>query len=150
MKTQKGFEATGVEKSSFLRFLNGNVSRIVELGKVLGIGGEGIVIRDMREIEDYKGKHEYQYNFLGKEEYKNKEYKLQQRSRREVAIKFVKFEKEDGEDLGTEKGYQERLCKLGDYKLVTQCLMGGYPRPYLDFGISDISGSLYYVIGEQD
>ena len=148
MKTQKELEATDVEKASFLRFLNGNVSKIVELGKVLGIGGEGIVIRDTREIEEYKGKHEYQ-KFWSKKKYKNKEYKLEQRSRRAVAIKFVKFEKEDGEDLGTEKGYQERLWKLGDYNAATY-LQNGYTRPYLDFGISEIIGSLYYVIGKQD
>ena len=138
-------EVTGVEKESLLRFLNGNGAKTVELGKVLGIGGEGIVIRDTREIEVYKGKHEYVD--YGVKKYKNKKYKLEQTSRREVAIKFVKFELKDGEELGTEEGYEERLGKLGDYKAGTG---EGYTRPYLDFGISEISGNFYYVIGEQD
>ena len=115
--------------------------KTVELGKVLGIGGEGIVIRDTREIEEYKAKSE--------EEYKNKEYQLETSSRRDVAIKFVKFEKTDQEDLGTERGYEKRLKELGDY-IVATLSSGGYTRPYLDFGISGIFGGSYYVIGEQD
>ena len=123
--TRKEIEATGDERTSFLGLLNGNASKTVKLGSVLGIGGEGIVIRDIR-------------------------YKLVRTFGREVAIKFVKFDKQDGEELGTEKGYEERLKKLGDYKVATGTFYGGYTRPYLDFGISEIFGSSYYVIGEQD
>ena len=117
-KTQKEerLEVTSAEGTSLLRFLNGKAMKTVELRQLIGIGGEGIVIRDIRE--------------------------------REVAIKFVKFEMENGEDLGTEAGYFGRLRKLGDYKVATNS-EGGYTRPYLDFGISKIFHNFYYAIGEQ-
>ena len=115
--------------------------KTVGMEKVLGIGGEGVVIRDMREIEEYKAKNQ--------EEYKRVLYKLERKSQREVAIKFVKFNREYGEDLGTERGYFGRLLDLGDYKVATN-YKGGYTRPYLDFGISEIFGNFYYAIGKQN
>ena len=41
--------------------------------------------------------------------------------------------------------YFRRLEKLGDYKIATQ--LRGYDTPFLDFGISKIFDSHYYVIG---
>ena len=43
--------------------------------------------------------------------------------------------------------YFERLVKLGDYKAAT-FRAGGYSRPYIDFGISEIHHKHYYVIGK--
>ena len=42
--------------------------------------------------------------------------------------------------------YFERLDELGDFKAATYEL-GGYCRPYIDFGISEIHKKYYYVIG---
>ena len=94
---------------------------------------------------------------------------------KEVAIKFVKFEKRDEEDfqgpeeideIGLMGGinangginmagtpvisqYFGRLKKhLGDYRAATfYNYTGGYCRPYIDFGISLIHQKYYYVIG---
>ena len=77
---------------------------------------------------------------------------------RDVALKFVKFlkrnyedilgrEKEDksGEYGGTNKNgnwvesqYFARLKKFGDFKAATH-FEGGNRRPYMDFGISEIT-----------
>ena len=42
--------------------------------------------------------------------------------------------------------YFSRLDKLGDFRVAT-AISGGYPHPYLDFGISEIFGRFYFVIG---
>ena len=139
----------GDEKLSFLTFLNGKCEKRVNLERVLGIGGEGIVLSqkmDTRENHYEKG--------------------WEEKKGRDVALKFVKFEKNDDEDfLGPEKEneggldcgvnlngkwvssqYFERLNKLGDFKAATDH-EGGYSRPYIDFGISEIHRKYYYVIG---
>ena len=86
---------------------------------------------------------------------------------RDVALKFVNFEKNGDEDflgpenededegvLGginengkwVESQYFKRLIQLGDFNSAT-CTTGGYSRPYIDFGISEIHNKYYYVIG---
>ena len=42
--------------------------------------------------------------------------------------------------------YFSRLRKLGDFRVATED-RGGYPYPYLDFGITEIYQKLYFVIG---
>ena len=42
--------------------------------------------------------------------------------------------------------YFSRLNTLGDFKVAT-FFSGGYPYPYLDFGITEIYQKLYFVIG---
>ena len=42
--------------------------------------------------------------------------------------------------------YFSRLSILGDFKVATAD-NGGYPYPYLDFGITEIYQNFYYVIG---
>ena len=42
--------------------------------------------------------------------------------------------------------YVDRLNSLGDFKVATSH-SGGYPYPYLDFGISEVYGKFYFVIG---
>ena len=42
--------------------------------------------------------------------------------------------------------YFSRLSKLGDFKVATDS-DGGYPYPYLDFGITEIYQKFYFVIG---
>ena len=139
----------GDEKLSFSKFLAGKSEKRVNLERVLGIGGEGIVLAykmDTRENHHKKG--------------------WEKKKGRHVAIKFVKFEKDADEDfLGPEfedkvgwyggingngkwigSQYFERLEKLGDFAAAID-INGGYSRPYIDFGISEIHQIYYYVIG---
>ena len=148
-KNYEEIELEGNEKLSFSKFLNEKSNKTVNLERVLGIGGEGIVLAqkmDTRENHYKKG--------------------WEEKKGREVALKFVKFEKNDKEDfLGPEtedkdgrfggiagngkwvvSQYFERLEKLGDFAAATHS-RGGYSRPYVDFGISDLHKKYYYVIG---
>ena len=135
---------------SFSKFLDVKCEITVNLQRILGIGGEGIVLSqkmDTRENHYEKGWDE--------------------KKGRDVALKFVKFEKNDDEDfLGPEEDdnisqtggginvngkwvtsqYFERLNELGDFKAATHT-WGGYSRPYIDFGISEIHQKYYNVIG---
>ena len=125
----------------------------------MGIGGEGIVLTDKMNTKE----HHYA---KGWEEKKG----------REVAVKFVKFEKDgkftfervENEDLeGPEEKNEQygaydggidnngkwvksqyfgRLDTLGDFNAATYHA-GGYSRPYIDFGVSHIHGNYFYVIG---
>ena len=142
-------ELDGDEKLSFSKFLDGKSEKTVNLERILGIGGEGIVMAQKMNVSE---KH-----------YKNG---WEDKIGWDVALKFVKFEKNDNEDfLGPEKEdengwyggfngngkwvksqYFERLRKLGDFIAATYD-RGGYSRPYIDFGISEIYKKYYYVIG---
>ena len=136
-----------------MKFLDGQSDKTVRLERILGIGGEGIVLSDEMTTKE----HHYK---KGWEEKKG----------REVAVKFVKFEKDEDEDFegpdekspGSRPGYPgdidengkyvksqylERLKKLGDYAVAT-LRQGGYNRPYIDFGVSKINEKYLYVIGE--
>ena len=148
-KSIKEIVLDGDEKLSFLKFLAGKLEKTVNLERVLGIGGEGIVLAQKMDTKENHYKK-------GWEEKKG----------RDVALKFVKFEKNDDEDfLGPEEQdkegwyggingngkwvksqYFERLRKLGDFIAATYD-RGGYSRPYIDFGISEIYKKYYYVIG---
>ena len=149
-KTKQEIEVDEDEKLSFAYFLNGEFEKTVNLKRVLGIGGEGIVLSQKM---DTKENH-----------YKNG---WDEKKGRDVAVKFVKFEKYDYEDyLGPEEEdetgiyggingngkwvlsqYFKRLRKLGDFRAAT-CRHGGYSRPYIDFGISEIHQKYYHVIGK--
>ena len=129
--------------------MDGKSEKTVNLEKILGIGGEGIVLA--QKIDTRENHYE-----RGWEEKKG----------RDVALKFVEFEKKDEEDfLGPEykdgggfgggingnwkwvwSQYFLRLYKLGDFAAATHRL-GGYSRPYIDFGISEIQKKYFYVIG---
>ena len=133
-----------------MNFLDGKSEKIVRLERILGIGGEGIVLSDKMTTK------EYHYKTL-----------WEKKRGREVVVKFVKFEKDENEDLeGPEEKderrayggidengkwvtsqYFERLQKLGDFKAAVY-YWGGYSRPYIDFGISKIHEKYFYVIGE--
>ena len=129
--------------------MDGKSEKTVNLERILGIGGEGIVLsRKMDTRENHFKK------------------RWVEKKGRPVALKFVKFEKDANEDfLGPERQddigyyggingnrervtsqYFERLQKLGDYKAATH-YRGGYSRPYIDFGISEIYQKCYHVIG---
>ena len=151
-RTQRveNFELEGEEKKSFMNFLAGKSEKTVRLERLLGLGGEGIVLSEKMTTKE----HHYE---KGWEEKKGKE----------VAVKFVKFEKnekenfegpeekdEDGWVGGIDKNgqlvksqYFGRLEKLGDYNAATY-YRGGYSRPYIDFAISMIHKNHFYVIGE--
>ena len=143
-------EVDGSEKLSFSKFLDGKSEKTVNLKRVLGIGGEGIVLAHKMDTREYH--HE-----KGREDKKA----------RDVALKFVKFEKNGYEDFlepekydgegfygginGNEKWvksqYFNRLRKLGDFRAAIHNL-GGYSRPYINFGISEIHQKYYHVIGK--
>ena len=149
-KRVENLELEGEESKSFLNFLDGKSEKTVKLERILGIGGEGIVLSDKMTTKE----HHYVKGWEEKKE-------------REVAVKFVKFEKDENEDLeGPEKNdgrgyyggidtngewvksqYFGRLYRLGDYVAATW-YEGGYSRPYIDFGVSKINEKYFYVIGE--
>ena len=132
-------------------FLDGKAKKTVIMERILGLGGEGIVLSDKMTTKEY---HSFKTGWEGKKE-------------REVAVKFVKFEKGENEDLkgpeekdednyygGIDKNgervksqYFARLGELGDFKAATH-KYGGYSRPYIDFGVSKIFDKYFYVIGE--
>ena len=92
---QKNFEIEGREKMSFEKFLGSQNSKNVDLGKVLGIGGEGVVIQEELEITLMEADDErvlLTYDQAENIVCKSTEKKV-------VALKFVNFEKEDGEDF---------------------------------------------------
>ena len=153
MSTNKNeeIELDGDEKLSISKFLDEKCEKTVNLECILGIGGEGIVLAhkiDTRENHFRRGWDE--------------------KKGRDVALKFVEFKKNDKEDfMGPEKEdegawgvginengkrvdsqYFRRLRELGDYIAATS-IYGGYSRPYIDFGISEIHKKYYYVIGKQ-
>ena len=76
-------------------------SKIVELGKVIGIGGEGIVVEKELEIEIMQG--------TLKDNYWNSAENIQQKSKERsiTAMKFVKFESRANEDF---QGQGFKLC----------------------------------------
>ena len=140
--------------------LDGKSEKTVRLERILGIGGEGIVLSEKMTTKE----HHYE-----KRRWKRwiHPFWMEKKKGREVAVKFVKFEKDENEDLeGPEEEYHgdysggidktgkcvnsqyfERLCKLGDYKAAT-FINGGYSRPFIDFAISRIHKNYFYVIGE--
>ena len=135
---------------SFSKFLDVKSEKTVNLQRILGKGGEGIVLSQKMDTRENHYKR-------GWEEKKG----------RDVAVKFVKFEKNDDEDfLGPEfedkiesyggingngkwvkSQYFERLMHLGDFAAATH-RRGGYSGPYIDFGISEIHKKYYYFIGK--
>ena len=162
---KKEIELKRDEKLSFLEFLDGKSEKKVNLERILGIGGEGVVLAqkmDTRENHHKKG--------------------WEEKKGRDVALKFVKFKKYNDEDflgpertdeLGHDGGinengkwvnsqYFKRLRELGDFRAATwneasyplirneaeKGAEGGYSRPYFDFGISEIHKKYYYVIGK--
>ena len=149
-KTDEAIELKGNEKLSFSKFLDGKSEKKVNLERILGIGGEGIVLAQKMDSRE-------KYYKKGWEEKKGMD----------VALKFVEFQKNDDEDfLGPEEEdeiglyggingngkwvrsqYFKRLEALGDFRAATW-VDGGYSRPYIDFGISEIHKKYYYVIGK--
>ena len=145
-----GIERDGNEKLSFLNFLDGKSAKTVNLERILGIGGEGIVLSQKMVTKENHFKN-------GWEEKKG----------RDVALKFVEFEKYHYEDfLGPEEedeggwhggingngkwvesDYFKRLEAVGDFKAASW-REGGYSRPYIDFGMSEIHKKYYYIIGK--
>ena len=143
--------------------MSGKPEKTVGLERILGIGGEGIVLSDKMTTKEYhfrKGFTKLIYFFIQR-------FQLEEKKGREVAVKFVKFEKDEKEDFEepeqkdvggffggidingnfVDSQYFRRLVKLGDFKGVTH-ISCGYGRQYIDFGISKINERYFYVIGE--
>ena len=89
---RKDIEIHGKEKRSFEKFLGGQQSKIVGLGKVLGIGGEGVVIQEELEITLMEGTDDRANDRAENIRLKSKDKKI-------VALKFVPFRKDDGENF---------------------------------------------------
>ena len=156
----KEIELKGDEKLSFSQFLDGKSEKTVNLGRILGIGGEGIVLAQKMNTKEnhYKARKNW---------FPKPKAGFIEKKGREVALKFVKFEKGANEDfLGPEREdefgfdggingngksvrsqYFKRLKELGDFIAATFS-GGGYSRPYIDFGISEIYNKYYYVMGK--
>ena len=89
---QKDIEIKGREKRSFERFLGNQQSKVVELDKVLGIGGEGVVIQKELKIKVMQGTLSYDRK-------KAENMRLKSLEKKVVALKFVSFKKDDGENF---------------------------------------------------
>ena len=72
---------------SFERFLGGENCKNVDLGKVLGIGGEGVVIQQELEIILMEGTYSLDY-------IKVENIQLKSQEKKTVALKFVNFVKD--------------------------------------------------------
>ena len=90
---QKIVEVHDKEKRSLESFLEGQNSKIVELDKVIGIGGEGIVLEKESEIEIMQG------NAKDRKSIKAENIQLKSKERSFIAMKFVKFELDANEDF---------------------------------------------------
>ena len=89
---QKFFEIEDREKWSFENFLNDQQSKIIGLGKVLGIGAEGVVIEKELEIKVMEGTE-------SGDKKKAENIRLINEEAKKVAIKFVKFKKDYEENF---------------------------------------------------
>ena len=89
---RKSIEIKGREKKSFKKFLGGQESKNVGLDKVLGIGGEGVVIEKELEIKVMEGTESGDKKKAENIRLKNEEPKI-------VAMKFVKFKKDYEENF---------------------------------------------------
>ena len=99
---QKKVEVHDKEKISLELFLGVQNSKIVELGKVIGIGGEGIVVEKELEIEIMQGTTKDRWSK------KAENIQLKSKERSITAMKFVKFESDANEDFQSE-GLNEAL-----------------------------------------
>ena len=81
------------EKISFELFLGAQNSKIVDLEKVIGIGGEGIVLEKDLEIEIMQG------TAKDRKSKKAENIQLKSKERSITAMKFVKFEADANEDF---------------------------------------------------
>ena len=89
---EKCIEIYDREKKSLEDFLGDQRLKIVELDKVLGIGGEGVVIKKELEITLMQGTE-------SDDRTKAENIRLESIEKKIVALKFVEFTKEDGENV---------------------------------------------------
>ena len=98
------------------------------MDRILGIGGEGLVLKD---------------EILTEED--------QKKVKKEVAVKFVKFEKNDFDDFDgpeeQDKYFEKIMENLGDFA-AARSPFGGYVAPYADFAISEIHKRFFFIIGK--
>ena len=90
------------EKKSLELFLGYRDYKIVDLSKVIGIGGEGIVIEKKIEIQVMQGTAE---NFSTK---KAENIRLKSKEKIITAMKFVQFES-DNEENFQGSGFKQKL-----------------------------------------
>ena len=170
-KTEKAekidIEENTREYESLLNFLNDCSEKTLQLDRILGIGGEGLVISEKMNTSEYHYSSEWTArNWANRTFCEKSGHWKKLTTGRNVAIKFVKFDKDENENFEELENeheildggindeakfvaspYFERLKKhSGDYIAATFS-GGGYSRPYINFGISEIFGNYYYVIG---
>ena len=111
---QKIVEVDDKEKSSFELFLGVRTSKIVELGKVIGIGGEGIVVEKELEIEIWEGRVEDRWSKKAGDIF------LKSRQSSITAMKFVEFEAESNENFQGQglKRYSEISSSKFEFKRI--------------------------------
>ena len=90
---QKSVEIEGREKRSFQIFLQGQQSKNIALDKVLGIGGEGVVIQEELDITVMEG------TILGQGDKNAGNIRMKSNEKKIVALKFVPFKEEGGENF---------------------------------------------------
>ena len=80
-----------------MNFLDGRSEKTVRLKRILGIGGEGIVLSDKMTTKEYHYEKRWWKRWIHP-------LWMEKEKGKEVAVKFVKFEKGEDEDLeGPEK-----------------------------------------------
>ena len=146
---KKPIEVDGEEKLCLSKFLDGQNEKNVKLDRILGIGGEGLVLKD--EISTREKPYQTQ---------------IKVKETKEMAVKFVKFEKKDWDDFdaqeeldefrdnddnkkdGVESKYFEKMMEnLGDFA-AARSPFGGYNTPYADFAISEIHKRFFFIVGK--
>ena len=98
---QKLVEVYDNEKESLELFLGVKNSKTIELIKVIGIGGEGIVLKKEFDIKIMQGTAYDSFS----EKAENIQFRCKDRSI--IAMKFVKFELDANEDL---QGQGSKRC----------------------------------------
>ena len=93
-----------------MNFLDGQSEKTVRLERILGIGGEGIVLSDKMTTKEHHYEKRWWKRWI-------RPSWMEEKKGREVAVKFVKFEKDENEDFeGPEEKDKEGL-KGGIYKI---------------------------------
>ena len=92
-KKKKKIEIFGKEKESFELFLGTTITKTVILDKILGIGGEGLVMEKEMKILLFRGTTKSKYSPMAEN------IVLRMKKKMVAAVKFVKFDKYDGEDF---------------------------------------------------
>ena len=130
-------EVYGNEKMSFSKFLDAKSEKTVNLERILGIGGEGIVLKKGMDVA---------LKFVEFEKNDDEDFLEPEKEDKVGYYGGITYYNPYGKQKLVRSQYFERLKKLGDFKAATW-VRDPYSRPYIDFGISKIHQNYHYVIG---